>query len=417
MDLNSDVPLLIALLVTFVLVAILGAAEAALLRVPQVRAASLADSGSAAGQRLAEILRRLTRVLNAILLSALLLQITAATITGVLAERWFGSVGVTIASVILTLLLFVYAEAIPKTYAVRHPTGVALWLSLPIKWLERLLRPVVNVLVAFADLQMPGKGITVSPTVTEDELKRLADRAAREGEISEGDMQLIQRAFRFGDRQVDDIMVPRTEIVAVASETPVSEALDVALEAGHRRIPVYEGSIEHIVGMVGLRHLVKIPAGRRHIDCGSVKTRILGVPESKRITELLYDMQAEGIHMAVAVDEFGGTAGIVTIEDIAEELLGSMTDDGDGPPIAEAGRGAWTIDAALPIEDLSELVGADLEGDAWNTAAGYVMARLGRIPELGDEVSFEGGSIRVSGLRGRRILRLHVTKEMSGKGR
>lgn len=417
MNLGNDLPLILALLVAFMLAALLGAAEAALLRVPQVRAASLADEGRGSGVRLAAILRRMTRVLNAILLSALLLQITAATITGVLAERWFGSVGVTVASIVLTLLLFVYAEAIPKTYAVRHPTQVALALSLPVTWLERLLRPVVNLLVGFADLQMPGKGITVSPTITEDELKRLADRAAREGEISEEDMTLIQRAFRFGDREVDDIMVPRMQIVAVPGDLSVEESMTVALEAGHRRIPVYQASIEHIVGMVRLRDLAGVPLERRTIECRSVMSAVLEVPESKRIADLLLDMQSEAVHLAVVVDEYGGTAGIVTIEDIAEELLGSISNDPDGPAVVEVGRGSWALDAALPIEDLSDLVGTDLSGDAWNTAAGYVMAQLGRIPELGDEIEFDGGRIRVSGLRGRRILRLNVETEAIERGR
>ncbi len=412
MDVGTDLPLILALAAAFLIAALLGAAEASLLRVPSVRAASLAERGDRRAQRLASLLSRMTRVLNAILLAALLAQIAAATITGVLANNWFGSLGVTLASVGLTLFLFVYAEAIPKTFAVRHPTQVALVLSGPISVLERTLRPVVSLLVTFADLQMPGKGITVSPTVTEDELKMLASRAAREGEITDEDMSLIGKAFRFGDRQVDDVMVPRPQIVAVAADAPVGEAAAIALDAGHRRIPVYEGSIEQIVGMVRLRDLVQVPEARRHLDVSTLMVEVLEVPESKAIGDLLQDMQSTSTHLAIAVDEYGGTAGLVTIEDIAEELLGSISDEVDTPAVVEIGPGVWSVDAALPIEDLSELVDQDLTGDAWNTVAGFVMAKLGRLPAVGEEVEFDGARLRVTGTRGRRITRLELSKDV-----
>jgi CBS domain containing-hemolysin-like protein len=408
-DIGNDLPLILALIAAFLVAALLGAAEASLLRVPAVRATALADSGDPKAKRLASLLKRLTRVLNAILLAALLSQIAAATITGVLADRWFGSLGVTIASVALTLLLFVYAEAIPKTYAVRHPTRVGLLLSAPIGLLERLLRPVVSLLVGFADLQMPGKGISVSPTVTEEELKLLASRAASEGEITDEDRSLISRAFRFGDRQVDDVMVPRPQIVAVSVDATIAEAASTALKSGHRRLPLYAGSIEHVVGMVRLRDLVKIPEERRSLAVRTLMSEVLEVPESKAIGDLLKDMQANSTHLAIAVDEYGGTAGLVTIEDIAEELLGSISDEDDTPAIVESGPGVWSVDAALPIEDLSELLGQDLGSDAWNTVAGFVMSKLGRLPEVGDEVEVDTNTLRVMGTRGRRITRVQVS--------
>ncbi len=187
---------------------------------------------------------------------ALLSQIVAATIVGILAERWFGSVGVTIASILLTVVLFIYAEAIPKTYAVRHVDRVAMRVSGIVTGLEVILRPLVAALVWIADVQAPGKGIATPPTVTEGELLVLTGHAAAEGQIEPSDRDLIQKAFRFGDRQTDDIMVPRTEIVGVRSQTPVAEALDVALEAGHRRLVVFEKSLDDISGVVGLRDMV-----------------------------------------------------------------------------------------------------------------------------------------------------------------
>jgi CBS domain containing-hemolysin-like protein len=403
MDMARDLPLLGGLGLAIVAAVFLAAAETALLRLPIVRARTLAETGRR-GARLLHLIERLPTVLNTVLLAALLAQITAATITGILAERWFGNLGVTIASVILTVVLFIYGEAIPKTYTVRHTDRVGLWIAVPVTMLVAILRPIVALLVWIADIQIPGQGITTSPTVTEDELRHLATRAAREGEITSDDHELIERAFKFGDRQVDDVMVPRLDIIAVEADLEVRAALASALEHGHRRLPVYDGTIENIIGVVRLRDLVK------HVEKETLVRElvepILVVPESKPILALLQEMQSETKHVAIVVDEYGGTAGLVTIDDIVEELLGSVADDTDDAPIRETIMG-WSIDGSLPVEDLEELIGEIPDGD-WNTAGGLVMGLVGRVPAIGDEVELAGGRLRVEAIRGRRIIRLDV---------
>ena len=231
MEVNRDLPLLLLLVGMFGFSVVISAAETAFLRMPAVRVQALAAAGSRRAVRLAALTHRLSEVLNAILLAALLAQIGAATVAGLLADRWFGPLGVTIASAILTFILFIYAEAIPKTFAVRHPDKVAIALAFPLAGIELLLRPLVKVLVAVADLQMPGKTVVASPTVTEDELRMLASRAAVEGQITSTDLELIERAFRFGDRHVDGIMVPRPDIIAVEEDTSVPMSRDDDLGA------------------------------------------------------------------------------------------------------------------------------------------------------------------------------------------
>jgi CBS domain containing-hemolysin-like protein len=390
---------------------VISAAETAFLRMPAVRVQALAAAGSRRAVRLAALTHRLSEVLNAILLAALLAQIGAATVAGLLADRWFGPLGVTIASAILTFILFIYAEAIPKTFAVRHPDKVAIALAFPLAGIELLLRPLVKVLVSVADLQMPGKTVVASPTVTEDELRMLASRAAVEGQITSTDLELIERAFRFGDRHVDGIMVPRPDIVAVEEDTSVREALDVALEAGHRRLPVFKETMESITGLVLVRDMMRIPEARRdQVTVGVLMDPPLVVPESKRILDLLTDMQSSGTHFAVVVDEYGGTAGMVTIEDIAEEMLGSISEEPGDRDVVPLGPGHWMIDAALPVTDLAELIGAALDESEWTTAAGMVLGLLGRMPQLGDEAVQGDFTLRVVGLRGRRITRLEVLR-------
>ncbi|MDH3499081.1 MAG: hemolysin family protein [Acidimicrobiia bacterium] len=403
MDVGTDLPAIVGLLVSIGAAIFLAAAETALLRIPAARAATLAVADQR-GQRVAGLVERLPEVLNTVLLAALLSQIAAATLTGILAARWFGNVGVTIASVVLTVVLFVYAEAIPKTFAVRHADSVALRLAFPVTLLERFLHPLVAGLVWVADLQMPGQGITTSPTVTEDELRFLADRAVTEGEITVDDRELIERAFRVGDRHADDIMVPRPDIVAVGARETIDEALQVALARGHRRLPVIENSIDEVVGVVGLRSLVTHRGSDLRVR--DLAADALVVPESKAVLDLLTEMQDQHQHLAIVVDEYGGTAGLVTIEDVVEELVGSVSED-LGAAAVHATETGWLIDGALPVEDLVELIGDIPEGD-WNTAAGLIMGVTGRIPELGDEISVEGGRLRVTGTRGRRITRIEV---------
>jgi len=406
---SAEIPLIVTFVVAFAAAVFLAAAETSLLRVSPVRAATLAATAGKRGERLVRLIGRLPRVLNTILLTALLAQIGAATVVGILAERWFGSLGVTLASIALTVVLFIYAEAIPKTYAVRHSDRVALAVSAPVAALEWVLRPVVSLLVAIADLQAPGKGITTSPTVTEDELQLLAGKAAAEGEIDPDDEELIKRVFRFGDRRTDDIMIPRTEIVGVSEETPVGEALQIALEAGHRRLAVHTGSLDHVSGMVRLRDLVAVPLDRADMPTGALSQEPLTAPETKRIVPLLREMQETGTHFAVVIDEYGGTAGIVTVEDIVEELLGSISEDDVDEEFVPLGESGWSISGLLPVEDLEDLTGAHFGDGEWNTAAGLVVTHLGRLPDVGDEVSVAGCRLRVTATRGRRILRIEVT--------
>ncbi len=404
---SSDIPLIALLVAALVLAVFLAAAEASLLRVTEVRVRALAEEGLGRARGLLRLLERLPETLNMILLLALLAQIGSATITGVLAQRWFGNPGVTISSVVLTVILFIYGEAIPKTYAVRHSEKTAMFVSGPITVLERMLRPLVSLLVWIADIQLPGKGITTQPTITEEELKLLAFEAAEEGEITEEDRELIDRAFRFGDRRVDDIMVPRPDIVAVETGTPVDDALEVALSAGHRRLPIYEGSLEYIVGVVKLRDLIAArgSAGR---SLREISQPALVVPESKVVTGLLDDMQDQNNHMAVVVDEYGVTVGIVTIEDVAEDLLGSISEGPGRVNVEEVAEGRWMVSGAVPIEDVESELDLEAPEGEWNTVAGMMLGLAGKILKPGSVVDVEGFRFQVESVRGRRITRVSI---------
>jgi len=402
---GTDITLLVILIALLAAAVVLGASEAALLRVQRVRVEVAAGDGDRGAVRLLHLLDDLPRVLNTVLLVVLLVQIGAATVTGMLSGRHFGNLGVSIASIALTVVLFVYAEAIPKTYAVRHPYRVARATAPIVSALAWLLRPIVTVLVWFADLQAPGSGIAASTTVTEDELRRLASHAAVAGSIEQSDRELMERAFELGDRRVDEILTPRTEIVAVEADTTIREALDIAVASGHRRLPIYNGDLDDVSGVVRLQDLAAAITERPDEPVTTVATDQLVVPETKRVVELLGEMQATGVYLALAVDEHGGTEGIVTIEDVVAELVGRVSDEGERlrKSIRRGGPGRWHVDAAADLEELEQETGVSLPSGDWHTVGGLVIGVAGRIPSVGESFDFDRLRLTVSAAEPHRV--------------
>lgn len=406
----ADMWLLGALVVLIIFAAVLGAAETALLRVQRVKLEIDADAGNSRARTMVTLLDDLPRVLNTVLLVVLLVQITAATISGALAARIFGSLGVTAASFALTFVLFVYSEAIPKTYAVRHPVSVARATAPLLRFLSLMLRPIVTVLVRFADLQAPGTGIATSTALTEDELLRLASEAAATGTIERSDHVLMDRAFELGDQRVDDIYVPRLDVVAVENTVSVREALDLSIRSGHRRIPTYEGDIDNIVGVVRLGDLARIGIDSPDRSVASLALEPLVVPESKRVVDLLGDMQKGDVHFAVVVDEHGGTAGIVTIEDIVERLVGPFPAAGEHTfsDIERLDNTTWIAAGTTDTDDLQRALGVSLPRGDWNTVAGLVIAASGHIPSEGESIETHNVLFTVLDTSGHRIVSVRI---------
>ena len=415
-DINRD-GLLIGLLVFFFFLAVMfAAAEMGLARVSDVRVRTMAEEGHRRARRLLVLLETLPRVINAILLAVLVVQIGAATITGLLAERWFSNFGIVVASIVLTILLFVYTEAIPKTYAFRHPTSVALALTYPVALLEFLLRPVVKGLVWFADLHAPGKGVSMAPTITERELLSLAADAEQEGEITSVDRLLIERAFRLGDRTAEEVMVPRTDIVGVPASVTIDAAVTVALEAGHRRLIVYEDDLDRITGVVNLRDLVRATGTAPSSLVKTLAGPALIVSEWKRVIDLLRDMQAQGTHLAVVVDEFGSAIGILTMEDVFEEVVGEIDvgyDFDEYQPkqkvnIEHESEISHLMSGRTPISEVNDILYAKFPVEEAHTIGGLIVSRLKHIPEQGDFIEEHGYRLTVLEADARSILKVRL---------
>lgn len=306
--------------------AVLSMAEVSIVRVRRSEILVEAGSGRAGADTLLALIDDLPVVLNTILAAVLLLQMSAATIGGYLAGRWLGGLGVTIATIVLTMVLFIYAEAIPKTHAVKDPRSMALRLTPTLRILVVVAKPVMAALVRLANLQSSDSGVTPG-ALTEDELRALAQESAAAGEIARDDASLVDRSFDFNDSCVGDVLVPRNQIAAAQSDNEVVDVMGQAIALGHRRLPVYRDGLDDIVGVVRLRDLAATARRAPRSAVGSIMTEVLRCQATDPIAGLLRRMQGSGRWLAVVTSDDGRTTGLVTVEDLVAELVGEITDD------------------------------------------------------------------------------------------
>jgi len=410
---------LLLVLVMFLGSIVLSLSEMAFSRMSRVRAMSLADEGLKGADKLARMLEHPERTINSLLFLVLVAQISSAYLLGILLDRQLGGFGIVIGLVVQLLLFFVVAEVVPKTYAIQHTDRAALRTSgflyavtyfPPLRWATRGLIGLANVI-------MPGKGLKEGPFVTEEDLRTMADVAAEEESIELEERELIHSIFEFGDTVVREVMLPRPDMVAIEADALVEGAIRTAIDAGFSRIPAYEGSTDHIVGLVYLKDLV----ARAHHGAGSESVRAslrpaVFVPEGKRVAELLREMQKKNFHMAIVVDEHGDTAGLVTMEDVLEEIVGEITDEYDieAPELEALPGGGFRVPGRTPIDDVSEAAGVKFPDDEWDTIGGLVYNLLGRIPDEGERIRCEGFDLTVERMEGQRIMSVLVRPAAAG---
>ncbi len=409
----EDGVLTVVVVVLLVACAVLALAETALVRMGRAKAKSLADEG----KRGAKVLVRLTEdpqgFLNPVLLLVLICQLVVATLVGILAVRWFGAWGVAAATVFEIVVIFVFAEAVPKNWAVHHPERAALFSAPlvsavigfpPVRWVSGGLNGLANLFIGH-------KGGSAGALVTESELLAMAD-VAMEGDVIETEERaLIHSIIEFGDTVVREVMVPRTDMVTIGTDETVEAALDVALEAGRSRVPAVEQQIDDVAGIAYTKDLIQgVRAGRGDEPVGSHLRSAHFVPETKRVADLMREMQSEKFHLAVVVDEYGGTAGLVTLEDLIEELVGEIVDEFDVEeiPVEQLPGGALRVSARLPIDDVNDLLDAHLPTGAWDTVGGLVFDLLGHVPVTGESVTSDGLRLEVARVNGRRIERVTI---------
>lgn len=370
--------------------AFLGMAETALTRVSYIRMVAMQEEGRKGAGRVVALLEDPARFLNVILLSTLGVQFFAASLTAVLVEELFSKAYVSVATFVLTLVAFVFAESMPKTFAVAHPERVALVVAPFIQVLTAALFPLARALVAISNVILPGKG-SPQGAFSELEIRRIVEQASPEVEAEE--KRMIHSIFEFGDTVVREVMTPRPDIVAVPDTASIDEVLDVVVSKGYSRIPIYSGDLDSITGIVYSKDVLRsVHEGRGRLQAKDIARQPRFVPEQKRVAELLHEMQEHKYHMAIVVNEHGATAGLVTLEDLIEEIVGEIADefDVDEPDIQPVDDDSVRVRGRMSIDDLNDSLGLKLKGDGFDTVGGLILSQLGRFPEEGESVLFEG---------------------------
>ncbi|MGN0125383.1 MULTISPECIES: hemolysin family protein [Rhodococcus] len=408
----STVPLVVLAVVLVVLGGLFAAVDSALNTVSAARAEELAKEGRPSARRLLGLLDDRPRYVNLTVLLRILCEITATVVLvgallAVLDRTWALVVG----AAVMVIVDYVVIGVGPRTLGRQHAYPIALAATGPLRILGVLLGPISRILISVGNAVTPGRGFRNGPFSNEIELRELVDLAQESGVVADEERRMIQSVFDFGDTTAREIMVPRPEMVWIEETKTAGQATSLAVRSGHSRIPVIGENVDDIRGVVYLKDLVQQTYyhrdGGRSVSVADVMRPAVFVPDSKRLDDLLADMQRDRNHMAVLVDEYGGIAGLVTIEDVIEEIVGEIADEydtGEIPDVEDLGDDTYRVSARLAVEDLGELFDIDIEDDEVDTVGGLLGYELGRVPLPGAEVRTHGLLLRGEGgpdVRGR----------------
>jgi len=414
------------ILLCLVLLAFTSAADAAMGAIGRHRLNALQEEGAPRARQMARLLSDPYRFKAAILLVNAASIITATAFTLLLTRPldlgWrLGALGA------LLLLILIFSEALPKALALRNPVSAAQMLARPMALITALLWPLIslmNLVIGPLMRRLSGREVSKLPLVTEEELRLLVNVGEEEGLIEPDEREMIEGIFSFGDTVVREVMVPRVDIVALDEGASLDEALDMVITYGHSRVPVYHETIDQISGILYAKDMLPwLRAGQRErLHDGTLPlTGLLRppyfVPETMKVDALLKDLQARKVHLAIVVDEYGGTAGVVTIEDLLEEIVGEIQDeyDAEEPSVRRVAEGELIADARVLLDDLNDMIGLRLESDESDRIGGLVYERLGRVPKAGDEVQLaDGVSITVLSVEGLRPRQLRLIYPPAG---
>jgi len=399
-------PLVVAVLFV-VLAGLLACLEVALARVSRVRVEELVREGRAGAGRLQTVLSDPPRSLNLLLLLRLASELAAAGIlTAYCVDRVPGSSAVALAVVIMVVVSYVFIGVAPRTIGRQQAERVALIGAPLTQALTRVFGPVPRLLILLGNALTPGKGFREGPFASEAELRDLVDLAQERGVVEEAERDMIENVFDLGDTLVREVMVPRTDMVFIEHDKSVRQGLNLALRSGFSRVPVVGDGADDVRGVAYLKDLVRTERaeggdGHRVVD---VMREPVFVPESKPVDDLLREMQASLGHLAIVVDEYGGTAGLVTMEDVLEEIVGEIVDeyDNERPPVEQLDPDTYRVTSRLPVEDLEELFDVELPHEDVETVGGLLASALGRVPIPGATTTLQGITLVAETIAGRR---------------
>ena len=376
--------------------------EAVLLSITHGHVAVMNDRGEPAGKLLERMQAKIDEPIAAILTLNTIAHTMGATVGGGMAHTVFGEAWVTVFGAALTLVILVATEIIPKTL------GAVFWKQLAgptaytLRFMVITMKPILVPLSIFSRALTHGNE---QPTVSRTELEVLAEIGRREGTLDEDEWQVVSNVIRLDEVTVGEVMTPRTDMTALPSTATMEEVMTLMLTKGHLRVPVYEENIDHVIGLLVARDVWQ--ADRDGVtDVASIMRPVQFAPQSKPVEDLIPEMRSKRTKMVIVLDEFGGTAGLVTLEDLIEEIIGEIQDEheedepDDFHPLQDGG---WRIWCGVPLRDVAEKLDLEFPDDSPDTLGGFLFAEISRVGKVGDVVEVEGGSFRVTRMRGRRI--------------
>jgi putative hemolysin len=407
--------LLGALVILFFLAAFFSASETALLGFDWLRLRYLARKGNRNARILERILARKDRLIAVILVGSTIANIAASSIATVLAIAIWGDNGIAVATGAMTFLMLVLAEITPKTFASRHVEPFGLAIAPIYSVLGKLLLPLVVLVTALSNGLLRLFGSTakafVRPSLSEEEIRTLLAESRDTANVAENKRRMLHGVFQMSNKAVREVMIPRTRILAVDVASEIAEAAQLFIRTGHTRLPVYRETLDDVVGFIHARDVLDLLAGKRQGSIGSVMHEPFFVPETMTLEILLYEIQRRHTHMALVVDEYGGVEGLVTLEDVIEEIVGDIRDEHDleGQAIRFLPGGEAVVQGHAALHDVNDALKLKLPTDVDVTLGGFVMTRLAHIPEKGETFVHEGVRFTVERIVRHRVLLVRVT--------
>ncbi len=395
--------------------------ETALMSISKVKVRHEMQKGVERAKTIDRLLKNPTKLLTTILVGNNVVNIAGSALATTLALDLFGSHGPWIATVGMTVLVLLFGEVTPKSYAAQNPEKVSYWSAPYLLFLSMIFKPLVKILVKITNFIIRfigGDPNKPQPFITEDEIIRVVNVGEEEGVIEEIEKEMIHSIFEFDDTVVREVMIPRIDMVSIQINSPIEEAVDLIIQKGHSRIPVYSETIDDIVGVLYAKDLLKFLKEDFENACIDKLMRpAYYVPDSKKVNQLLSELRSKKVHMAIVLDEYGGTAGIVTIEDLIEEIVGDIQDEYDVEELDYdfTSENELIVDARMPVDELNDLLNLSFPEEDYDTIGGLVLGILGHVPTINESFEYDDMKISVSKMDGHRILKLHLEIDVPDK--
>ena len=420
---DTEIIYLVLLIACFILSAFFSGSETAFIALEKYRVKHLVATNVKGAKRVASLLERPERLLSTILLSNNLLNTAAAVLaTGLAISVWGTQPGMIIATIGVTIILLIFSETTPKTVAIRHAEKLSLSVARPIELLSWLLTPFVIVLswIASGFTKMVGGTPVPRSLISDEEIRTMISVGHKEGTVEEAEAKLLDKVFDFGDRPVTEVMIPRPEVVSIEEGSKIADFLALYAQSPLSRFPVFQENMDNVTGILSVKDVL-MGLAKGNINNDSLIDELIRpayfTPETKRINELFAEMQDKNYRMAVVVDEYGGTAGIVSLSGLVEEIVGPVGDElaAVEKEYEVINEHTFQIDGSMRLEEANEEMNLELPEGDYETVAGFVLHLLGHIPKQGEQLRYKGLKLVTTKMRGLKIEEILLTKERRSK--